>query len=179
MNFKLRYHICNLCMVAFYFSSINAQELPAISHGLFFNKVVVWGHKLHTHTHSYIHYGFVKAFKYMGYSVYWLDNNDDIQSIDFSNALFITEGQVDKNIPIRQDCFYIIHNCDSSKYSDLLAKGRCINLQVYVHWCLKKNVVKLDEFIYYDLQDKFIYMPWATDLLPYEIDQIKKRATLN
>ncbi len=23
-----------------------------------FERVIIWGHKLHTHTHSYIHYGF-------------------------------------------------------------------------------------------------------------------------
>ena len=29
-------------------------------------QVVIWGHKLHTHTHSYIHYGFYKAFNKLG-----------------------------------------------------------------------------------------------------------------
>ena len=41
-----------------------------------FEKVIIWGHKLHTHTHSYIHYGFYKAFKHLNYDVYWLNEND-------------------------------------------------------------------------------------------------------
>ena len=27
-----------------------------------FKQIVIWGHKLHSHTHSYIHYAFHKAF---------------------------------------------------------------------------------------------------------------------
>jgi Lrp/AsnC family transcriptional regulator for asnA, asnC and gidA len=32
-------------------------------------KVVIWGHKLHSHTHSYIHNGFYIAFKHLGYDI--------------------------------------------------------------------------------------------------------------
>lgn len=85
-------------------------------------QVVLWGHKLHSHTHSYIHGAFVKAFEYKGYKTLWLDNNDNINNIDFNNSLFITEGQVDKNIPIRNDCYYVLHNCDGSKYANIPKK---------------------------------------------------------
>lgn len=51
-------------------------------------QVVIWGHKLHSHTHSYIHNGFFLAFKHMGYNTLWLDNNDDITLIDFSKTFF-------------------------------------------------------------------------------------------
>jgi hypothetical protein len=30
-------------------------------------QIVIWGHKLHTHTHSYIHNAFFRAFQKMGY----------------------------------------------------------------------------------------------------------------
>ena len=62
---------------------------------------VVWGHKLFSHTHSYVHEGFARAFQFLGYDVHWLDDTDDVSGIDFSGALFITEGQVDRRIPIR------------------------------------------------------------------------------
>mgnify|MGYP006419383869 CR=1 FL=1 len=39
------------------------------------NKVIIWGHKLHSHTHSYIHDSFYKAFKFLGYNTYWFDEN--------------------------------------------------------------------------------------------------------
>lgn len=81
-----------------------------------FTKVVIWGHKLHSHTHSYIHQRFYRAFQYMKYIIYWFDDTDDVSNFDFSNTLFITEGQVDKNIPMRNDCYYMLHNVDQEKY---------------------------------------------------------------
>lgn len=152
-----------------------AESLYQIETSLPFKKVIIWGHKpLHSHTHSYIHEAFYKAFKSLGYETYWLDQHDDTRNIDFSNALFITEGQVDRHIPIRLDCLYIIHNCDGGKYQRVINKNRCITLQVYTHDVLPRKVVKEDDCIYYSVEDKTIYMPWATDLLPHEIDEIKK-----
>lgn len=150
---------------------INTHELP-------FNKVIIWGHKLHSHTHSYIHQSFYKTFKYLGYKTYWLDSAEDISTIDCSNALFITEGQADKDIPIRNDGFYILHHCDHSgpKYKSLFDMGRVIALEVYSDDVLdRKNCIKRDECVYYDFESKVIYIPWATDLLPDEIDVIKKQ----
>ena len=31
-------------------------------------QIVIWGHKLHSHTHSYIHNGFYIAFQKMGFT---------------------------------------------------------------------------------------------------------------
>ena len=138
------------------------------------NKVILWGHKLHSHTHSYIHWAFHRTFTHLGYDTYWFDNNDDVSDFDFSNALFITEGQVDQKMPVRNDCFYILHNCGRAEYKNLYAQGHAITLQVYTHDCLRYNLTKLDDCIYYDVKSASIYMPWATDLLPDEIDENKK-----
>jgi hypothetical protein len=136
-----------------------------------FDKVVIWGHKLHSHTHSYIHYAFYKAFQHLGYETYHLDNEDDICHIDFSNALFLTEGQVDQKIPLREDGFYILHNCDMGKYHDLCAANRCMILQVYTDDVLSRNTAhEVAPLIYEDLVNRILYMPWATDLLPHEIE---------
>lgn len=143
-----------------------------------FEKVVIWGHKLHTHTHSYIHNAFFIAFKHMGYETYWFDDNDNVKSFDFSQSLFITEGQVDKKIPIRNDCQYILHNCESPKYKKLDPRN-WINLQVYTDQILNfPDLVKVDTCIYYDFPGRCVYIPWATDLLPFEIDEIKKNLPL-
>ncbi len=139
------------------------------------SKVVLWGHKLHSHTHSYIHWGFQRAFKQLGYETYWLDHRDNLGGIDFSNTLFITEGQVDQGIPVRDDCHYIIHNCKPDKYQHLLDNGRAIILQVYTHDCLDRKEPSISPCFHYDLNQPIIYMPWATDLLPHEIDDIKKK----
>lgn len=140
-------------------------------------QVVVWGHKLHSHTHSYVHWAFVRAFKHLGYQTYWLDKNDNIDHIDFAHTLFITEGQ-DQNIPLRSDCHYILHNCSLGKYKTLLAQGNCIILQVYTHDCIERGEEKIAPCMYKNIDLKTIYLPWATDLLPHEIEENKKRVNI-
>ncbi|MCB1148699.1 MAG: hypothetical protein KDK48_00905 [Chlamydiia bacterium] len=141
-----------------------------------FDKVVIWGHKLHTHTHSYIHHAFFRAFQHMGYETYWFDDKDDVEGFDFSDTLFLTEGQVDKRIPVRKDCVYLLHNCHDTKYAPL----NFIVFQVYTDAVLNyPSAVKVEPFIYYDVPGRCVYMPWATDLLPHEVDAMKKRLPFN
>ena len=90
-------------------------------------KIIIWGHKLHSHTHSYIHGAFFKAFKSMGYDTYWLDNSDNIDVISFKDCLFMTEGQCDNSIPLDKTNRYILHNCDITKYADC----KYLSIQVY------------------------------------------------
>ena len=142
-----------------------------------FERVIIWGHKLHTHTHSYIHYGFYKAFKYLNYDVYWLDE-DDINSennsnsecnskFNFDNCLFITEGQVDSCIPINNNSIYILHNCNIEKYKGI---DRKFNLQVITKSDLERyKFDKIDIASYY--HSDLLMICWATDLLPKEIDK--------
>jgi hypothetical protein len=131
---------------------------------------------MHTHTHSYIHERFYRAFKYLGYPTYWFDNQDDVKNFDFSRTLFLTEGQVDQKIPLREDCTYILHNCQGDRYAPLFQKGRCITLQVYTDDVLTRpNLVQVESCIYYDIKRRIVYMPWASDSLPHEIEEMKKR----
>jgi hypothetical protein len=186
--------------------SLMAQKAnaEAISSTLPIKKVIIWGHKLHSHTHSYIHWGFYRAFKHLGYDTYWFDNNDDVSNFDFSNSLFITEWQVDQKIPLRDDCFYILHYF-TKKYRHLFKQGRCILMQIYTHECLTNSPTKIDDCTYAKIKDlssnhswsnehlpneilniypeekysppyeiSTIYMPWATDLLPHEIEANKQ-----
>ena len=139
-----------------------------------FDKVIIWGHKLHTHTHSYIHYGFYKAFKHLNYDVYWLDDNDinnDMNNniynnLNFDNCLFITEGQVDKNIPINESSIYILHNCSKQKYRTINKK---FNLQVITKSDLERYKFNRIDIASYYGGDQLV-LCWATDLLPEEIN---------
>lgn len=140
-----------------------------------FDKVVIWGHKLHSHTHSYIHNAFYRTFLHLGYETYWLDNEDDLSGLDLSHAFFISEGQVDEKIPLRQDGVYCIHNARSDKYTKL-NPNQYFKFQVYTHAVHSiPDLIKVDNCIYYDLQGKCVYMPWATDLLPHEIEDNKRK----
>ncbi len=152
-------------------------------------KIIIWGHKINEfrHTHSYIHEGFFRAFQKMGYETYWFDNEDDVSSVDFSNTIFLTEGQVDEKIPIRRDCKYILHYCDPVKYKNVIKK--CLYLERALTTerdRLKKraNAEILEPYTYLEKDYRgtlgwkifnepigapAIYMLWATDLLPDEI----------
>lgn len=165
-----------------YLSILSCAQSFAINHPqeeLPFNKVVIWGHKLHSHTHSYIHYAFYRTFKHLGYDVHWFDNNDNVSQFDFSRSLFITEGTIDQKIPLRSDCFYWLHNCESTKYKPLYATGHAIIFQVYTHDCKPRDLKVMEPFILYNVQERVLYMPWGTDLLPHEIDAIKRTVSLN
>lgn len=148
---------------------------------MFIKKIVIWGHKLHSHTHSYIHNGFYIAFKHLGYDTYWYDDNDDVSEIDFSCSLFITEHQVNKKIPCRNDCIYISHYVDLGDYTGVPKENiiilknsprdfnECDKNKGYVYQNLNYGI----PHEYFSICDgyKCLYMYWATDLLPEEIDK--------
>lgn len=132
-------------------------------------KIIIWGHKLHSHTHSYIHGGFYKAFKHLGYDTYWLDNEDDIENFNFDNSLFLTEGQEFEKIPHIDSCFYILHNVDGKQHQDISINKK-ISIQVLVN--SSKIYKKYNDYEYYlEYPGNGLFLPWATDLLPHEIDE--------
>jgi hypothetical protein len=143
-------------------------------------QIVIWGHKLHSHTHSYIHNGFHVAFKHLGYSTYWFDDSDDVSSVDFSNTLFITEHQVNKKIPLRNDCLYFTHYIDEGDYAGI-SLDNIVLLKVsqrdFLECDKDKNYLYLP-LDYNDVPNEFyaecdgikaFYTYWATDLLPHQI----------
>lgn len=150
-----------------------------------FNKVIIWGHKLKdartANTFAFIHDSWFKTFKYMGYDALWLDNDDDLSGLSFENCLFFTEGQVDAKMPVVASSHYVLHNCNLDRYRDII--GNVLNLQVYTHDCLSRDIVpvEIDQYCFYQKAADFsrpdhccdnrtIYQPWATNLLPNEID---------
>ena len=131
-------------------------------------RFVAWGHKLHSHTHSYIHNAFIRAFQHLGYPTLWLDNNDDSSEIDFEGSLFLTEGCVETNIPVREDCYYILHNCSGTQFVDI-PQNHIIVIQVFTKGIFDgRSLTYIEPCIYHE--GRTLYMPWATDLLPYEIN---------
>jgi hypothetical protein len=142
------------------------------------NKVIIWGYKLHSHTHSYIHNGYYKAFKKMGYDTYWFDDNDNVSGFDFQNCVFFTVGREENNIPLNDSSYYILHHIkDMTKY--LAASVNYINLGNYLSSCdngissnhPENTVIKIGgECCFWDEKTRTIYQPWATDLTPDEIN---------
>lgn len=159
-----------------------------------FKKVIIWGYPLYSHTHSFVHYGWHKAFKYLGYETYWFDDNNFPEDFDFNECLFITEGYADKKIPVVKSSVYFVHVCiDPAKY--LAAGSRLVDIRFnlkrtkdfsYDYTRLDDKLTKLDAFTFYEknandsaLVERYrkgtagyeaVYMYWATDFLPADIN---------
>jgi hypothetical protein len=139
-------------------------------------KIIIWGHKLYSHTHSYIHYAYYKAFKALGFETYWLDHKDNLRGVIFKDCLFLTEGQAHQGIPLSPNSFYVLHHCDLEKYYNAKC-NKIINLCNYVSDCqigksfnyTNGKVERLTYFSFFDNENKALYQPWGTDLLPHEI----------
>lgn len=174
----------------------NDKELEKLKS---FKKIIIWGFPLNTHTHSYIHAIWFKVFKYLEKETYWFCKDNYDKNLDYNNSLFITEGYADDNIPIVDSSVYFVHFCiNPQKY--LKEGSRLIEIRFNVdemHDCnmnfnLKDgthNLINLSNETRYeklktnkdlhpnkrnnqiiDMNYEAIYLHWATDLLPYEID---------
>ena len=139
-------------------------------------KIIIWGNKLHTHTHSYIHAAFFKAFKHLGYETYWFDDNDSIRDFDFNNSFFLSHGHYLQKMPINNTSFYFLHNTDK-KYHSKIPIERKLVFQVYTTDCIGRDTPDRDRPFHYFTQSaeqNIVYFPWASDLLPEEIQENKK-----
>jgi len=159
-----------------------------------FSKVVIWGFPLHTHTHSYIHYGWFKGFTFLGYETYWFDDTNFPKDFDYSNTLFITEGYAENNIPILDSSVYFVHIArEPEKYIGRVKRFIEIRYLVdhikdfnYNYVLDKSTCVKISDCTYHEkltnnggiakhhdnpkpMNYECIYTCWATDLLPHEI----------
>ena len=178
-----------------YFSEEEKEKLKS------FNKIIIWGFPLNTHTHSYIHAMWVKAFKYLGKDTYWFHDSDYSKDFNYENSLFITEGYADANIPILKSCTYFVHFCiNPKKYLNVGCRLIEIRFNVdEMHDCNmdfnlndgSHNLISLSEETRYEklvsdkdlnpnkrnnsislLDYEAIYLHWATDLLPHEFDEM-------
>ena len=132
-------------------------------------RVVIWGHPLHSHTHSYIHYGFYQACKSLGYDVTWLSGEDKVD--DLRDSIIITSNGATENLPINKDCKYFIHNiADDFEKSE---QDNVHNFFVY-HTGYSKSMndlEKIDDYSWYDSETRTPVIMWATDLLPEEFKE--------
>jgi len=137
-----------------------------------FKKVIIWGHPLGSHTHSFIHGAFYKAFISMGFDTIWTNNNKDLDRFQLEGCLFLTEGQVDSNIPLIKGAYYIIHNCDARKYIEAGCKVLIIQVIHGKTYLITERNEILNKYTILEKNEGVdcLYMCWGTDLLPNEID---------
>ena len=160
-------------------------------------KVIIWGYPLYSHTHSYIHAAFYKAFKYLGHDVYWFHDDEYPEDFDWNDCVFWTEGFADKKIPLNKTSTYFVHVCpDPAKYINAgvkkfidvrpngiwqkdhvydftLDKSKAQKLGPCVYLVPKKNrrVQVLNDHHSYWIEDyDKMHVSWATNSLPEEFD---------
>ncbi|HEY1778190.1 MAG TPA: hypothetical protein VGG41_18680 [Solirubrobacteraceae bacterium] len=139
-------------------------------------RVVIWGHPLHSHTHSYIHEGFARAFVSLGIETIWTADPQALAGLDLDGTLFITEGQVISGMPYDSRARYVVHNVDASWWRG--GERSALVLQVYTNAPRERfeaglSIERLDAYTYVERDDRGIvtlYQPWASDLLPHEFD---------
>jgi len=131
--------------------------------------VIIWGHLKTPNTYSYIQGAFFRAFKEMGFNTYQFEDTEENKEIanNIGNAIYVTESQVDKFIPLRNDCSYVTHNSDAEKYNGLKRLG----IQVFTNQDKPSpDVLILSQTSFYEKSSRMLFFPWATDLLPREFD---------
>lgn len=153
-------------------------------------RIIIWGAKSDTgHTHSFTHNGFYRAAKYLGVDVFWLDNRDQVAPDLFDDALIITEHfiattiPISNDLPLRKTSTYIVNylgNVTNNRthYADRV--GRIIDLRFSNNWNDSNWKYDFQPWKYQRIPDSVsffegdknenLYMTWATDLLPTEID---------
>jgi hypothetical protein len=146
-------------------------------------KILIIGHKLHSHTHSYIFNGIYIALKYLNYEVNWIYDDIEINRIKKDNIFYdiiITELYYQKNIPIIKNCKYLIqepfielyNNQDyiELEYMNYLIKN--ININNIIIW--RPYIIYFNNYFDYYIDKrgiKVIITTWGTDLLPHEINK--------
>lgn len=168
--------------------------------GLGVTDLVVWGLKSNTHTHHYIHRGVYDCLADLATlaraRVHWYDD----QPVRLSRKtwkgrlrtyLFFASPHfdLDNNIPILPDAYYILHADWSHswskrqpiiRYTDHAAAGKAVYWGVFrgfpgQGW----STIDQRELAYHNPAEHRLVMPWATDLLPDRtysvIDAIRDR----
>lgn len=136
-------------------------------------KIVIWGCSPHTHTHSYIHYGFAKAFSFLDYDVTWYEDSEEHKNQHLSDSIVITSYGHCNYMPIDSTSKYFIHNIeDEFNCQNKINHDNICNLLVYhdkYNW--SDDVKNIDDYSWYHPETKTAVIMWGTDLLPHEIDE--------
>jgi len=131
---------------------------------------VAYGFKLYSHTHSYIHHGFIRGFKALGWETLWIDDSDCYDNAAFpTGTVFLCSGGDNvANIPWNKDFYYIFHNHFPEEMKTI-PENHILRLQVDTRKD-KRTGMRLSDASIYDPKDNMLYTLWATDLLPEEMD---------
>ncbi len=145
--------------------------------------IYIWWHPYWTHTHSWIHHRFYRAFQYLGFDVKWLINSKTHLPEKNEKCIIITENSQDLLLLEHYSNNWIIfdHSLSYLKYLSYDVKNKNIfpfgviryNLAKFTEKTFKNLIIEWDtpkmsmeEYYYSQRQIKIL---WGTHLLPHEI----------
>lgn len=144
------------------------------------NKVIIWGLRDSGHTHSFIHAGFFKAFKHMGYETYWFNSVSEAveHKVDTLNAFYLFVDLVDQPHgpfplpPLHPSCFYFGHHVVDKQKQTILEVVPIENVMWFgISTLNNKAQYHISDVYGYDAANDLLFLNWATDLLPHEIQR--------
>jgi len=141
-----------------------------------FKQIILYGPCTYEHQNGWMFCGFYKAFLYKRYKVIWVNQEriSLLDDYDLSNSLFITDGTHDENIPLRHDSFYLLFQNRKSKYDGYDS----LYLDIYNKNLSNVTQWKDKSYIQYSLENRELYFPLATELVPEEILINQQRSIL-
>ena len=141
---------------------------------------VIWGARPPANTFGYIHQAYVRALRYLGKDVIWLDGNSDLSNLDLSNSLFVALACDMNGLPKRKDSFYFIHNALGTKYMQYFEGLKTLHYGLYVSTnSFDSTVEEVAPEMFYNPAGPSLVFRWGTDLLPFEIEANKPTRVFN
>ena len=126
-------------------------------------KIVIWGYPYGKHTHSWIHFGFHKAFKHLWYDVSWVENKKENLPPKTQKTIFITAQPEDMTVMENLSDNWIVFN----HHYGIPVSNNIIPFWVQAFSFSSYPPVDIAQYRHYlDIPKIF----WATDLLPHEIE---------
>lgn len=152
---------------------------------------------IYKNTIGYVWNGFYRGFKSLGFETYWFSDEDHDPNLDYSNCIFIAEAWDSNKIPLNSSSIYYVHCAyDPAKYVgkvkkfiDMRYNQKFMRNPNYIFDRNKEDDVKLGPCCYYQeatnkkihLKNGYVdynvedfdkvYINWATDLLPEEMNE--------
>lgn len=123
-------------------------------------------------SHAYIHAGYFRAFKALGYETQWLDDSTaDLPFLFADSILFCMDTRM-ACLPVSADRRYITHNIGEEKLPGVPPE----QITALQYWFKEAPGSSINDYTRWD--GSTLYQPWATDLMPDEFpDDVVKSDT--
>lgn len=141
-------------------------------------KWVIWGDTRRYNTFSNFWEGWQRALRHLGREVLWLDRTSNLAGIDFSNTVFVSQNRMVHGVPLRKDCWYVVHNGDDT-ICECLRPFKLLVTNLHQTTTEYNNPVMLGPDIYFMESERRLNFRHNALLLPHEIMANKPTKVFN